>query len=320
MQYKKFVVLVFCGLFLNCHISNGQTLPPAQYSAGGVSFVGPISTTNIPGPNPESASLVTSYFSNSVVITLFAMAGGGPSVSGSGSVSPWLYSAAESIGGEIGGTVTYYMQLNGANGTIRNVIPVSVKGSVSVQAAGLNSSDIGYAGIIETAQADVKIGSGTVPGENLVYSDDAYMFDYPDTATIVSNGPYAGTFNMTVGYPYYIVVDAGISLDGTYPDEVSASATADPIITLDPSYVAAGYSIAYSSGITIPPPLSIIPGDGFVTLLWPTNAAGFNLYQTADLSGSAWTQVAATLTTTGTVYSVTQPMATGNKFFRLSNP
>jgi hypothetical protein len=69
-----------------------------------------------------------------------------------------------------------------------------------------------------------------------------------------------------------------------------------------------------------PPVLSIVGGTGTVTLLWPTNAVGFNLEQTASLAPSAWSVVTNTPVIESTNNSVTLPVDSNAQFFRLHNP
>jgi hypothetical protein len=81
-----------------------------------------------------------------------------------------------------------------------------------------------------------------------------------------------------------------------------------------------GVSVVISPVNQQPPLLSILPGTDAVTLLWPTNAFGFNLEQNATPSVSGWSAVAGTFTVINTNYSVTLPIGPNNTFFRLQHP
>ena len=66
------------------------------------------------------------------------------------------------------------------------------------------------------------------------------------------------------------------------------------------------------------PLLAIVPGAGSVTLLWPTNAVGFNLEQNTNLPVAAnWSSVTNVPVTVSTNNSVTLPMPVTDEFFRL---
>jgi len=69
------------------------------------------------------------------------------------------------------------------------------------------------------------------------------------------------------------------------------------------------------------PVLSIVPGPGTnVTLLWPTNASGYKLSQTASLSPSAWSDVLPLPGIVDTNYVEIVPANSGNRSFRLYHP
>ncbi len=73
-----------------------------------------------------------------------------------------------------------------------------------------------------------------------------------------------------------------------------------------------------------PPALSIssTADPKLVTLSWPTNAAGFNLYTTANLAGAVtWELVTNTIAiSNGSFYVLLSNANSNERFFRLSNP
>jgi hypothetical protein len=65
------------------------------------------------------------------------------------------------------------------------------------------------------------------------------------------------------------------------------------------------------------PVLTIALGLGSVTLQWSTNSPGFTLASTANLRPAAWSDVANPPTVSGGNYSVTLPLDSTTRFFRL---
>ena len=82
------------------------------------------------------------------------------------------------------------------------------------------------------------------------------------------------------------------------------------------------------ASVTPPQVISFIPSltaaltSGNVILSWSTNAAGFNLYSTPAISSASnlWSAVTASVNVVGTNYVVSNSLAAGSKFYRLSNP
>jgi hypothetical protein len=68
------------------------------------------------------------------------------------------------------------------------------------------------------------------------------------------------------------------------------------------------------------PVLTIARGQGTVTLLWPTNAVGFNLEQTTNLAPTSWSLVNSLFVVVNTNNSVTLPDQSHQQFFRLHHP
>jgi hypothetical protein len=80
---------------------------------------------------------------------------------------------------------------------------------------------------------------------------------------------------------------------------------------------AGGVSVLISSA---GPVLTIAAGPTSVTLEWPANASGFVLEQEGDLETAAWASVATAPTLNGANYTVTLPLDSATKFFRLHLP
>jgi hypothetical protein len=80
-----------------------------------------------------------------------------------------------------------------------------------------------------------------------------------------------------------------------------------------------GVSVLISPATSLPV-LSIFSGTGTVTLRWPTNASGFSLSQTPDLQPTSWGAVTNVPAVINTNFSVTLPVASASKLFRLHNP
>lgn len=65
--------------------------------------------------------------------------------------------------------------------------------------------------------------------------------------------------------------------------------------------------------------ISVTDGNN-VVVSWPSDGTGFILEQTTDLAAGNWTAVASTPVYNGMNNTVTLPLTTGNKFFRLHKP
>jgi hypothetical protein len=248
--------------FLYYVCAAAQVLPNATYSAGiGNSALTPGGIALL-GPTPQSIStngLVRTGLGFASV-SLSATAGPGPSVSASGSVgSPG--------GGQVFGAeawLLYYIHLNGPTGSTGQSIPVSVAGSVNVQTAG----GIPGSSYHQSAHCAVTIATGS-PVQQIynyvgLFADNdngvitgACNMNGGSTGCSSNPGPFTDRFNMSVGTPAFVQIDAAIGLTGP-ANAVSASASVDPTFTLDPSYIAAGYSIAYSTNITMVPQPTIL--------------------------------------------------------------
>lgn len=131
---------------------------------------------------------------------------------------------------------------------------------------------------------------GTASAQN--YSLDWFSIDGGGGTS--TGGPYG--LDGTIGQP-----DAGFMSGGAYS-------------------LAGGFWAVTSAAV--PPLLGIEPLPGGVRVFWPRSAAGFVLDETMALASSppatAWTPVpVAAYQTNSTHISITVPMPSGNRFYRL---
>jgi len=300
MRIKQSLIL-FIGFLSLCSRAQAQ-LPAASYqTAIGVSY---LITSNADGSTPQSLSISTNIELNPSLFydeSFNANAGPGPYANVSGTLSPvayqYNYGSAEAV-------VLYDLQLNGPVGTKGNMIPISLAGALDVSVTPLNSGDAGYGSIYESAVASVIIDTGN----SGVYSIEAYTTSATSLPNVYNVGPFTGSFNMIVGAPYIVQCAAQLSLAGTSPDTVTGSATVDPTFTLAANYVAAGYSLVYSSGIS--PQLTIIASGTNVIVTWPTNETGFTLQSSTSLVSPVWSSVSGQ-------FAVTNHISGSQQFFRL---
>ena len=74
----------------------------------------------------------------------------------------------------------------------------------------------------------------------------------------------------------------------------------------------------FSAFITQPPPqLSISSSAGNVVLSWPAAQAAYQLQSTASLAPSSWASVTNLPVQNGSALTVTLPVGSGTRFFRL---
>ena len=66
--------------------------------------------------------------------------------------------------------------------------------------------------------------------------------------------------------------------------------------------------------------LTIQPSPGAITVRWPTNAVGFTLAQTTNLTTPSWADVPSAAAVVNTNYLVTLPADPGGRIFRLHKP
>jgi hypothetical protein len=84
-------------------------------------------------------------------------------------------------------------------------------------------------------------------------------------------------------------------------------------------------SIPGHSGQSLPfavvnaPKLTILAAGGSVVISWPMVPAGFNLYQTYNLSSGSWTGVTNSPAPVGGNFVITNPPTGTDTFYRLHN-
>ena len=174
----------------------------------------------------------------------------------------------------------------------------------------------------------VGLGYDVAPG-----SGHSFRYD-GSTFTTLSNSPgLLDAFGISsngkiAGYDYDGTTDHGFIYDGTntvlidYP-----GSTLTAIYGIDGNNLVGTYydSASHAHGFvakiaTAPPKLNIVRGAGVVSLQWTTNATGFGVEETGILPAGGWTNVPVAATNAGSNFSVTLPMVSTNRFFRLHNP
>jgi hypothetical protein len=131
--------------------------------------------------------------------------------------------------------------------------------------------------------------------------------------------------NLNAGSPEFSVNSYGASVDTQYPfgftNFLSQGATvdfADVGVGGDVHCLSSGLNVVIK--LLSPLLLNIVPLDNAVLLTWPTNAAGFTLQSTTNLSSAVWsTNLPAPVVVNGQ-FTVTNPISGTQQFFRLSNP
>lgn len=101
----------------------------------------------------------------------------------------------------------------------------------------------------------------------------------------------------------------GWTLNATIGQPVAGTASGGGMV------LQAGFWSAQLQG---PPVLTITRSGSNVVLIWPSNATGFNLQQTAGLAPSSWTLVNAVPIDDGVTKSVTVPITNAASFYRLA--
>lgn len=141
----------------------------------------------------------------------------------------------------------------------------------------------------------------------------------------VSFGSAQPSYNHAVANGYYNEIRTGpLGRDSTVLTNSYVFTNATTLVFAIPDY----YLGDNSGGVSVlvapanpAPVLQIMPGTGTVSLLWPTNAAGFTLAQTTNLQPAVWSDVTPLPSIVSSNYSVTLPLdLTTSRFFRLHNP
>ncbi|MDB6066965.1 MAG: hypothetical protein JWR26_3173 [Pedosphaera sp.] len=77
---------------------------------------------------------------------------------------------------------------------------------------------------------------------------------------------------------------------------------------------------AYEYLLAAPPALSIRTGSGKIILSWPTNQTGFVVESKSGITSTNWTTVTNVPVLTNGLFTFTNTMTGGNKFYRLRGP
>jgi hypothetical protein len=135
--------------------------------------------------------------------------------------------------------------------------------------------------------------------------------------------------NTTVGYNSFVIFptiaangDAGDGDGGSFSGSVSASIMSQTyvdVLTPGASYTSASGTV-YPTLLSAPPTLSIQPAANGVTLLWPVSTTVYRLQQNFDLTTANWVSNTVSVSVVNGTNQVTVSPATGNVFFRLTNP
>jgi len=133
---------------------------------------------------------------------------------------------------------------------------------------------------------------------------------YNSYQTISPNVVYSSTNSGVTWVPDQTLTDAGsiaYSADGTKRVATTAGGW------LVPNYVAVNPPLA----VTARPQLIIMPSGQKVALYWPTNASGFILQTTTNLSAGSWSSITNGISTIGSYYAFTNAASGKSAFFRL---
>ena len=144
-------------------------------------------------------------------------------------------------------------------------------------------------------------------------------------------GSAASAYNAAIAGGFYNLIRTGPDgrnglngQNGTVFRTSYTFASATTLIFAVPDYYLpdnnGGVSVLIAPVTSARPVLSIFPGTGTASLLWPTNALGYKLAQTTNLLPAAWSDVTNVPTVVSTNFSVTLPVNSTSQFFRLHNP
>jgi hypothetical protein len=135
----------------------------------------------------------------------------------------------------------YYAVVGGVAGTY---VPVTITGSVTASAGGVDGE----------SQASINYANGGVNTENYGAGEIVTNgFSSGAGGSAVLNTTYDVLSDPTAALVITLYVDVNAATGGQALGTSSASAGADPVITIDPSYVAEGYSLEFSPNLSSTP-------------------------------------------------------------------
>lgn len=133
-------------------------------------------------------------------------------------------------------------------------------------------------------------------------------------ASMLANAPLGGY----LGFQDGILIGTELAQDGTRNWNGMLDDEAVFNVALSQAQIQTVMAGNFSSFITQPPPqLSISSSAGSVTLTWPSAQAAYQLQSTASLAPSSWTSVTNLPVQNGSAQTVTLPVGSGTRFFRL---
>ncbi|HKW29434.1 MAG TPA: LamG-like jellyroll fold domain-containing protein [Verrucomicrobiae bacterium] len=136
-------------------------------------------------------------------------------------------------------------------------------------------------------------------------------------ASMIANAPLGGY----IGFQDGILIGAELAQDGTRTWNGMLDDEAVFNVALSQAQIQTVMAGNFSAFITQPPPqLSISSGAGNVVLSWPEVQAAYQLQSTPSLAPSAWTSVTNLPVQNGSAQTVTLPVGSGTRFFRLTGP
>ncbi len=133
-------------------------------------------------------------------------------------------------------------------------------------------------------------------------------------ASLIANAPLGGY----IGFQDGILIGTELAQDGTRTWNGMLDDEAVFNVALSQAQIQTVMAGNFSAFITQPPPqLSISSGAGNVVLSWPEVQAAYQLQSTPSLAPSAWTSVTNLPVQNGSAQTVTLPVGSGTRFFRL---
>ena len=151
----------------------------------------------------------------------------------------------------------------------------------------------------------------------------SYQFNSAATNNDVAQlwiNPDPSTFGLAAPPPASLTNAAGTDLGGIPSFVFFNRSSAEPAaIIADELRIGASWaSVTPPGGLTVAPTLYVLPLTASVVLSWTTNAAGFVLETTPDLSSSnSWSPVLLPVSILGGQYAVTNSSTSGASYFRL---
>jgi hypothetical protein len=239
---------------LVCLVAVGAVDAAAILTVPDASFYEVVDYTNSHlGPGTLTETTTNSYGTATSTATAAATLAGGVSASGSANVP--VYPGLGPVISALSSSIIYFEVIGP---TSFRSVTLDISATVSSSASsGLNGSGGGGAVIYWTGyyqedpvgtNREIDVSTSSTGGVTTSTSYDAGVFGTASSVSVT-----ASQFTGFTGYYGYVSLEAtGGSDYGT----VSSDATADPVITIDPTWLAAnpGYSLVFSPNLTVPEP------------------------------------------------------------------